>query len=260
VEYRRWRTPQQSSSSAHVITYRLLQTPDYIRALIGNGPQKDDPVQVKRLVEARILRGDVLTAEDSGKTFEFLVHESALELAVGGDEVTSGQLRKLIEVALPLEAINVLVVDAIGGQPLWFLDLFDEEVADLEPGDDECFYRAMGLIRSRAQQRELSLVIRDWSHADWVGFPFVSSPPLHFSWDCVRSTERCEADAVPAVFGGVDSLCLAAQAVAVAEEAPEPFAAIRCATVRHPVDQYLSTHKLDALQRAWDEEAPRMGD
>jgi transcriptional regulator with XRE-family HTH domain len=77
----------------------LLQTPDYIRALIGNGPQKDDPVQVKRLVEARILRGDVLTAEDSGKTFEFLVHESALELAVGGDEVTSGQLRKLIEVA-----------------------------------------------------------------------------------------------------------------------------------------------------------------
>jgi transcriptional regulator with XRE-family HTH domain len=77
----------------------LLQTPDYVRALITNGPQKDDPVQVKRLVEARILRGDVLTAEDDDKTFEFLIHEAALELTVGDDEVRLGQLRKLLEAA-----------------------------------------------------------------------------------------------------------------------------------------------------------------
>jgi transcriptional regulator with XRE-family HTH domain len=77
----------------------LLQTPDYVRALITNGPQKDDPVQVKRLVEARILRGDVLTAEENEKTFEFLIHESALELAVGDEAVMAGQLRKLIDIA-----------------------------------------------------------------------------------------------------------------------------------------------------------------
>lgn len=76
----------------------LLQTPETIKALIGNGPQKDDSVQVKRLIQARTLRSEIFK-EDHNKRFEFLIHESALDMVIGDEEIHTGQLRKLIEVA-----------------------------------------------------------------------------------------------------------------------------------------------------------------
>jgi transcriptional regulator with XRE-family HTH domain len=76
----------------------LLQTPETIEALIGNGPQKDDPVQVKRLIQARTLRSEVFR-EEHNKHFEFLIHEAALEMIIGGKDIRAGQLRKLIEAA-----------------------------------------------------------------------------------------------------------------------------------------------------------------
>lgn len=76
----------------------LLKTPEYASELITNGPQRDDAVQVKRQIEARIMRGDVFK-EDHEKSFEFLIHEAALDMVVGDAEVMEGQFRKLIEIA-----------------------------------------------------------------------------------------------------------------------------------------------------------------
>jgi transcriptional regulator with XRE-family HTH domain len=76
----------------------LLQTPAYAGELITNGPQRDDPVQVKRQIEARIMRSDVFK-ENHEKSFEILIHEAALDMVVGDAEVMEGQFRKLVEVA-----------------------------------------------------------------------------------------------------------------------------------------------------------------
>ncbi len=92
------------------------------------------------------------------------------------------------------------------------------EVRDLPPDDSKAFADAIHLIASRAQQNESSLVIRDWSHLDWIGFPFVS-PAMSSSWEAI-------GDLGPTI-----------------------------ATVRHPVDQYRSSRKLALLRDAWDDPA-----
>ncbi|MGH8792384.1 MAG: helix-turn-helix domain-containing protein [Stackebrandtia sp.] len=74
----------------------LLQTPEYAAALIRNGPQRGDELQVKRLIEARLIRQRVLN-DAHARRFRFLVHEAALHQRVGGPDVMREQLRKLRE-------------------------------------------------------------------------------------------------------------------------------------------------------------------
>ncbi|MGB7346530.1 MAG: hypothetical protein WBD20_20080, partial [Pirellulaceae bacterium] len=117
----------------------------------------------------------------------------------------------------------------------WYGLISDDEICDL-PGDDPAaFAQAMNLIASRANENGLSLIVRDWSHLDWVGFPFVS-PPMKSSWsDLGRiATEGDGGDA------SRDSAELFSPAIA---------------TVRHPIDQYRSTRRLPMLGEAWDDDA-----
>ena len=60
-----------------------------------------------------------------------------------------------------------------------------EEICDLS--DQEAFRDAIRQIRRRANQRGLTLLIRDWSHLDWVGFPFVE-PTMQSSWCGIDGT------------------------------------------------------------------------
>ncbi|EMI40333.1 hypothetical protein [Rhodopirellula sp. SWK7] len=65
----------------------------------------------------------------------------------------------------------------------WYGFVSDEEARSFDPNDSESVRSAVHLIHQRAHQNSRSLIVRDWSHLDWIGFPFVASPPMRFTWD-----------------------------------------------------------------------------
>jgi hypothetical protein len=90
----------------------ILQTRRYAEALISNGPMRDNPVVVKRQVEARMIRSQLLD-RPNGPVVKILLHESILDQRVGGSEVTTEQLERLREVAeLPKVEIRLLPRDS----------------------------------------------------------------------------------------------------------------------------------------------------
>jgi hypothetical protein len=90
----------------------IAQTKRYAEALIGNGPKRDDPLAVKRQIEARMLRTQVLEKPD-GPQVKIMLHEAILGQRVGGDEVTAEQFERLLEIAeLPKVEIRLLPRDS----------------------------------------------------------------------------------------------------------------------------------------------------
>jgi protein O-GlcNAc transferase len=101
----------------------------------------------------------------------------------------------------------------------WYGLVTPDEVRTIAPVDTDGLITAMRLIQDRAQDKGLTLVVRDWAHLDWIGFPFIK-PPMELTW--------------PKLLNESESL-------------------LACATVRHPVDQYLGTKKLKMLSQDWDD-------
>ncbi|MEX0642058.1 MAG: hypothetical protein WD468_05125 [Pirellulales bacterium] len=103
----------------------------------------------------------------------------------------------------------------------WFKLVDSEEVEEIEPGNEERFRAAIILLKRRCVERGGLLVLRDWSHLDFLGFPF--NP-------CPTQTLNLRDSLLP--LGSAKSI----------------------ATIRNPIDQYLSLKRLEILQPAWDEE------
>ena len=97
----------------------------------------------------------------------------------------------------------------------WFRLLTAEDVADLRRRRGVSFPDAIGLIRRRAAGRGRALVVRDWSHLDFTGVPFVDRP---------------------------------AYRLLTAEALRPAFALRQLCTVRHPLDQWLSLRRLAVVQ------------
>lgn len=114
----------------------------------------------------------------------------------------------------------------------WYGLVAPEEIFDFQGSDEQLdsvkFREAIALLAQRTAERGAKLVVRDWSHLDWVGLPFISQPPLRSSWDTI--------DPDWSLLGP------------------------RCASVRHPVDQYLSTRSLSVIKKRDDsgKTLPRM--
>lgn len=101
----------------------------------------------------------------------------------------------------------------------WF-DLVDEqEVARFRSGAGYDFHGAIRLIAERCRERDCRLVLRDWSHLDYTGIPFVPEPGYRFS---------------------------------TAEVLGNHFDLRQVATVRHPLDQLLSLSRLGNMQGLFD--------
>ncbi|GAA4915162.1 helix-turn-helix transcriptional regulator [Stackebrandtia albiflava] len=106
-------------NNAHAVSFLgltsisgLLQTTDYATALISNGPQRHDEFEMKRLLEARLVRKQLLERPES-PSFRFLLHEALLHQQVGSPEVTAGQLRNLLSLsAYPRVELKVLPLTA----------------------------------------------------------------------------------------------------------------------------------------------------
>jgi transcriptional regulator with XRE-family HTH domain len=76
----------------------LLQTEEYARKMIRNGPHELDLDNVERRVEVRMARQRVLAREDRPRLWA-VIDEAVIRRVVGGPEAMRGQLRHLAEAA-----------------------------------------------------------------------------------------------------------------------------------------------------------------
>ncbi|HWD46612.1 MAG TPA: helix-turn-helix transcriptional regulator [Actinomycetota bacterium] len=94
----------------------LLQTDDYMRAVVQGAHLEDSSEEVGRRVRLRMARQTVLTSDQPPRLWA-VVDEAALRRPVGGREVMRGQLERLVEATkLPNMTLQVLPFDA-GAHP-----------------------------------------------------------------------------------------------------------------------------------------------
>jgi len=110
------------SAAALIRTYEgqfvpgLLQTEDYMRAVVGGGHLDDLPEEAEHRVQLRLGRQTLLEREDAPRLWA-VVDEAALRRPVGGPEVMRAQLERLIEATkLPNVTLQVLPFGA-GAHP-----------------------------------------------------------------------------------------------------------------------------------------------
>ncbi len=89
----------------------------------------------------------------------------------------------------------------------WFNLLKHEDISRIKNNHPFPFVDAIELIKYRCDERNLTLVIRDWSHIDFTGWPHNSKP---------------------------------AYKLTTAKTLASRFTIVKTATVRHPIDQWLS--------------------
>jgi transcriptional regulator with XRE-family HTH domain len=74
----------------------LLQTEDYMRAVIGGANLDESPEEAERRVALRMARQTLLTRPDAPRLWA-VIDEAALRRPVGSPEVMRGQLERLID-------------------------------------------------------------------------------------------------------------------------------------------------------------------
>lgn len=104
---------EQAASSIRTFEASLIpgifQTSCYARALLSLAPSPPDAAEIDRLLEARMLRTEALTREDSPPQVEAVVTEGALRRIVADKDVQHEQLAHLVELlARPNVSIHVL--------------------------------------------------------------------------------------------------------------------------------------------------------
>ncbi len=90
----------------------LLQTPDYARALLSRSVSIPEG-EVEKRVATRLARQELFT-RGTGAQFEFFVHETALQLPVGGAAVLSDQLHHLLRMSVRPPMTVRVVPTAVG--------------------------------------------------------------------------------------------------------------------------------------------------
>jgi hypothetical protein len=102
------------SAAALIRTYEgqfvpgLLQTEDYMRAVVGGGHLEDLPEEAEHRVQLRLGRQALLERGDAPRLWA-VVDEAALRRPVGGRQVMRAQLERLIEATkLPNVTLQVL--------------------------------------------------------------------------------------------------------------------------------------------------------
>jgi Domain of unknown function (DUF5753)/Helix-turn-helix domain len=113
----------------------LLQTEDYMRAVVGGGHLDDLPAEAEHRVQLRLGRQALLQREDAPRLWA-VVDEAALRRPVGGPRVMRAQLERLIAAAeLPNVTLQVLPL-AAGAHPAMVgafsvLRFADQELPDV---------------------------------------------------------------------------------------------------------------------------------
>ncbi|MBI4184614.1 MAG: hypothetical protein HY521_11525 [Proteobacteria bacterium] len=145
-------------------------------------------------------------------------------LARTGGKVISRCLASMSEVVLlsEIHPRGANVFNPLQQAFEWFQLVSLPEFVGRPITDDDSFIEAIALIESRAAERGKTLVIRDWTHLDYTGAPYIKAP---------------------------------SHRLLLAEVLSRRFAVIHAATVRHPLDQWLSLQQLRAVARELTVEA-----
>jgi hypothetical protein len=102
--------------------------------------------------------------------------------------------------------------DPLAQAQQWFALLSPEDISRVEARSGTLpFDETIALIEQRCRERGRQLVIRDWTHLDYTGVPFVRTPPYELT---------------------------------LARTLAARFDVISFATVRHPIDQWLSLERV----------------
>jgi transcriptional regulator with XRE-family HTH domain len=129
------------SAAALIRTYEaqfvpgLLQTEEYMRAVIQGALLEDTPEELEQRVQLRLARQKLIDRHDAPRLWA-VVDEAALRRPVGGREVMRAQLERLIEAAeLPDVTLQVLPF-AAGAHPAMIgafsvLRFGDQELPDV---------------------------------------------------------------------------------------------------------------------------------
>ncbi len=97
----------------------------------------------------------------------------------------------------------------------WFRLLTLADIRDLREREHISFLDAIKLIADRCAAAKKILVVRDWNHLDFTGVPFLNAPTYR---------------------------------LLTAEILGESFSIVHVATVRHPIDQWLSLRQLERME------------
>jgi hypothetical protein len=104
--------------------------------------------------------------------------------------------------------------DPLAQAHTWFQLLTEDEFTQIKSHAIP-FTDTIDLVRQRAEDRGKTLVIRDWTHLDFTAVPFLAERSYRLT---------------------------------TAEVLRQAFDVINVATVRHPIDQWLSLHRLSTMQ------------
>jgi len=91
----------------------LLQTEDYARAVIAADKPAVEDEEIDRRVHVRIARQALLTRVTAAPELRIVLNEAIVRRPVGGTEVMSGQLRRLLDASgLPNVALRIISFSA----------------------------------------------------------------------------------------------------------------------------------------------------
>jgi transcriptional regulator with XRE-family HTH domain len=116
----------------------LLQTEDYVRAMLGQGRHRRTDAQVANDVRVRLIRQQRLVDSENPLDLVAIVDEAALRRAVGGPEVMRSQLRHLIQVT-DLQTVSLQVLPLSTGAHSSMDGAFTL-LSFLDPQDPEMLY------------------------------------------------------------------------------------------------------------------------
>lgn len=110
------------SDATEIWTYQpelvpgLLQTPNYVRAVVRGAQETVEPPELERQVELRIARQARLDSDDP-PVYRALLNEAVLHRAIGGPAVMAEQLGHLIDMAARPHVTLRIVPFSIGAHP-----------------------------------------------------------------------------------------------------------------------------------------------
>jgi transcriptional regulator with XRE-family HTH domain len=115
------------------VVHGLLHTADYARANHEGSMPRLDPEQIDRQIEAKLTRQRILTQADP-PSFAVVLDEAALHRMVGGRQVMSAQLAKIVDMsALPNVKVQVLPYE-VGAHPALESNFTILQLPDATPG------------------------------------------------------------------------------------------------------------------------------
>lgn len=138
-------------------------------------------------------------------------------MARSGGTIISRCLGSMVGVVLlsEIHPLGLAMYNPVVQADQWF-DLFTEDDKKrLVATGSVDYLDIIALIRQRCEERQKTLLIRDWSHLDFTGVPFITTPAY-------EPTHRTLLQ--------------------------KQFDVIHTASVRHPIDQWLSLRRLSILQ------------